>query len=457
MCDPLLPMKIFISYAHKDIKLVKRLIPILQQAGHDVWYDSALKAGQSWQQQLEDEIANCDVFVYVMTPNSAWDVSEWCHWEFVTAVEQHKPVLPLLAKSMKLPVVISRLQYADLTKGFRKNVIAKLLSDLEALRVLDTRDLPPKPDRLPENPEREIVIEQTITASGNARINNVGQQNYQTQTTITNSNSVVLGLIVTLIIAVIGFVIVIIVPNLTQTNAQAVTATDAPTATESSTNTPIATPATPFVMSDEETAIRTGPGVRFEMLTMWDGRALDILGRSADGGWYQVRLRDGSVGWVVNSQTVVDVSGNLGIIPTIVITHTPTDLPTDTPAPTLTDTRTYTPTLTLSPTPTYTPSPTLTPSHTPEPSNTPAIPPTATATQTPSQCTGKIPGAGGMINQVKVLPNPSSPARAPVQRGAVVVILDMVSDFGTTWYQIQYADNSGWISEDYVDVPMNCS
>lgn len=450
-------MNLFISYAHKDIKLVKRLITSFEQAGHDVWYDSALKGGQSWQQQLEDEIANCDVFVYVMTPNSAWDVSEWCHWEFVTAVEQHKPVLPLLVKSVKLPVVISRLQYVDLTQGLKKNTITQMLADLNALRVLDTRNLPAKPRQLPENPER-MVIKQTMTASGNARINNVGQQNNQHQTTIHNSssNTMVFGIFgVVVIVALIAIVIVVALPNLTGASAQSVTATDRPTETltptESFTNTPIATPATPFVMSDEETPIRTGPGVRFEILTMWDGRALDILGRSADGGWYHVRLRDGSVGWVVNSQTVVDVSGNLGIIPTIVVTHTPTDLPTDTPLPSLTPSNTPIATLT------YTPTLTQTPSHTPVPSDTPAIPPTATLTPTPSQCTGKIPGAGGMINQVKVLPNPSSPARAPVQRGAVVVILDMVNDFGTTWYQIQYGDNSGWISEDYVDVPMNCS
>lgn len=72
-------MKLFISYAHKDIKTVKRLVKLLENAGHEVWWDIQLKAGQTWRGQLEDEIANCDVLVYVMTPNSAWSESSNSH------------------------------------------------------------------------------------------------------------------------------------------------------------------------------------------------------------------------------------------------------------------------------------------------------------------------------------------------------------------------------------------
>lgn len=92
--------------------------------------------------------------------------------------------------------------------------------------------------------------------------------------------------------------------------------------------------------------------------------------------------------------------------------------------------------------------------------NTPRIP---TITDMPTlipttECIGTIKGTGSKLNQVKILPNPSSTARAPVQRGSSVVILATTQDFGTVWYQIRYAedDDPGWISEEHINVPPNC-
>ena len=467
-------MKLFISYAHKDITVVEQLVDLFRQAGHDPWYDHALKAGQPWQTQLSDQIASCDVFVYVMTPNSAWSVSEWCHWEFVTAVEQGKPVLPLLMQKtdedFKLPQVISRLQYVDLTEGWDDETIRKMLSDLEDLRVTNTRDLPDKPANPSGEPSR-VEINQTVNASGNAQVNMIGQQHQRDTVTIgtqiNQSSSNVAGFVF------VGFLILVVIvifgaflfrnelgltsptatPTATAIPTETKTPTLSPTPTVSDTPTAIATPATPIIQSDESTVIRTGPGVGFDTLTTWDGRSLDILGVSTDGGWYQVLLRDGRRGWVISSQNVVDVNGDRSIIPTIVITNTPTLIPTNTPKPTATATDTPTLTKTLTNTPTYTPSPTLTPSHTPMASPTPVASHTPTP---PEECVGTIPGAGGLLNQVKALPNPSAPPRTPVQRGSTVVILQQIEDFGSVWYQIRYENNEGWINEDYIDVPSNC-
>jgi len=414
-------MKIFISYAHVDKTVVQDVIvDILRNARHDVWIDDRLSVGHNWQQELADEIANADAVVFAVSPDAV--SSEYCQWEIDRAISLKKPIVPVLIREgATLPRKLQEIQYVDFSNGATGTGVAQLLAGIE------------KHNRKPRG---------------------------------------MMPLIVTIIIlAVVIVPVILVVSNNASSAASApplvpsdtptmtLSPTDTLTPTDEATNTPINTPATPIVRADEETSIRRGPSAGFEIMLAWDGRPLDILGISEDGLWYQVLLRDGRRGWVLTSQNVVDVDGNQEIIPVIEVTNTPvppTSTPTDTDTPTITPSDT--PTLTITPSPTYTPSPT----DTPTPSHTPRIPPTARPTNTPiptatsSQCLGVIPGVGSMINQVKRLPNPGAPNQTPIQRGTTVVILDVTSDFGTTWYRIEYDDTSGWIPEDYVDVPSNC-
>lgn len=205
-------MKLFISYAHADIDKIQPILKVFRNARHEVWIDTHLQAGQEWQTQLSNQIEACDVLVYIMTPLSAWSVSEWCHWEFVTAVEHDKPILPILLEKVDLPVVLSRLQFADLTSGFDTGKFSKLLGDLKALYVKNTEDLPPKPS--PTEPPPRIKINQTVTASDNAQVNVIGQQNIGKQTNVETQIvgekqrnwmlPVILGLIIAVISTIFG-------------------------------------------------------------------------------------------------------------------------------------------------------------------------------------------------------------------------------------------------------------
>ncbi|GEM_PF-1909067 len=242
-------MKLFISYAHADIEKIQPILDILRNAGHDVWIDTKLQAGQSWQTQLADQIQACDVFVYLMTPQSAWNVSEWCHWEFVTAVENDKPILPILLEQVDLPVVLSRLQYADFTSEIDTETITKLLSDLQALHIKNTDDLPEKPEPT-EQPPRVVEIKQTVTASDNAQVSVIGQQTIGNQTNIENQvvgekqrnwNS---AYIVGLIVAIIGviFAIIAVLPETQREGILFTVGLIPPSATPTPTATPTLTP-----------------------------------------------------------------------------------------------------------------------------------------------------------------------------------------------------------------------
>lgn len=140
---------------------------------------------------------------------------------------------------------------------------------------------------------------------------------------------------------------------------------------------------------------------------------------------------------------------------TATVTLTLTAPPAETTTPTATSTTALTSTLIVEPSQT----------HTPTPTDATTLPATATntppATSAPSQaypCEGHIPGVSGLLNQVHVQPSENSPSRPPVARGSTVTILRETSDFGVTWYEIEYngGDDRGWIPDEHVEPSGTC-
>ncbi len=125
-------MRIFLSYPRKDVAQARRLQDALVSGGHVVWMGDQIITGQRWRDQLETEIQQADAVALALTPN--WVASPFCQWEFVTAVENRKKIIPvLLAAGTRLPQRISQYQYADLSGGFHATAVQKLLDDLLVL------------------------------------------------------------------------------------------------------------------------------------------------------------------------------------------------------------------------------------------------------------------------------------------------------------------------------------
>lgn len=109
--------------------------------------------------------------------------------------------------------------------------------------------------------------------------------------------------------------------------------------------------------------------------------------------WYQIRLNDARLGWIVDSRAYIQVCGDPGTVTAVTLTPTDTPIPTatDTPiTPTATAMPTNPPSLTATSTSTHaatntstvTP-PTVIPTATETPTNTPTNSPTPTNTPTP--------------------------------------------------------------------------
>lgn len=122
-------MKVFLSYSHTDTWQVRQIAELLNNGGHDAWYDTDLMPGQDWQQAIQDAITACEVFAYILSPESV--ASKWCQWEFAKAIEQSKPIVPILIQTKtSLPESISKHQYVDFSQGITPETAAKLMGGL---------------------------------------------------------------------------------------------------------------------------------------------------------------------------------------------------------------------------------------------------------------------------------------------------------------------------------------
>ncbi len=152
------------------------------------------------------------------------------------------------------------------------------------------------------------------------------------------------------------------------------TASPTPTFTFTPTSTPTVTfsptPATPVAQAIRDVAARLGPGPDYPIvLTLAADEQLDMTGISDDGAWYQVILPDGTHGWIVSSESLVQTYGNLELLE---VMPPPTNTPSATPTASSTPTATSTPTVTPTPTPSRTPTPTPVPTDTLTPTRRPS-------------------------------------------------------------------------------------
>ena len=98
----------FVSYSHRDEKLVYQEIRWLQDQGVNIWYDTHIQAGSEWSDTLARAIANCARFIYFVTPNSV--ASENCRRELNLAIEEGRSILAV------------HLQETDVPGGIRLNL-----------------------------------------------------------------------------------------------------------------------------------------------------------------------------------------------------------------------------------------------------------------------------------------------------------------------------------------------
>lgn len=122
-------MRLYISHSTVDREAVRELVNVLDSAGHEAWFDLWLLPGQNWRQQVMSAIENSEAFIFILTPESV--ETEGCRWELSQAVDQNKPIIPVLMHAKtRIPEVLTRYPYVDFTAGPTPEAVARLMAAL---------------------------------------------------------------------------------------------------------------------------------------------------------------------------------------------------------------------------------------------------------------------------------------------------------------------------------------
>jgi len=123
--------RFFISYSRVDSVFTEAFENLLRKdlapaPDHYAWYDQHLTGGQKWWNEILSQIAQCDVFIYLLSNESVQ--SEYCQAEFKEAQRLQKYIFTVQVRDRtKLEGDLSDIQYVDMTLGLENGVaVAKL-------------------------------------------------------------------------------------------------------------------------------------------------------------------------------------------------------------------------------------------------------------------------------------------------------------------------------------------
>lgn len=123
--------RIFISYSRVDAQFTRLLVGRLNTVyrPENVWYDEHLYGGVQWWQKILQEIAACDVFIYLLSNESV--TSPYCHAEFTEAQRLQKPIVTVqIRDKTKLSQQLQMIQYVDMKGGITDESLARLIRSI---------------------------------------------------------------------------------------------------------------------------------------------------------------------------------------------------------------------------------------------------------------------------------------------------------------------------------------
>jgi hypothetical protein len=156
--------KIFISYSRVDYRFVEGLAEKLRRAynAHDsVWFDKELTGGDIWWEEILNQIATQNIFIYVLSNESVQ--SDYCQAEFEEARRLQKWIITVQARDRtKRTPELSDIHYIDMTGGVNDGeALTELFRSINKYKASkrDTKPLweppTPKPSKIDDNPRPE--------------------------------------------------------------------------------------------------------------------------------------------------------------------------------------------------------------------------------------------------------------------------------------------------------------
>jgi len=111
---------VFICHAREDKDFVLKLAANLKGRGVPVWLDQwDIPAAADWDQNIDDAIYDCAKFLIVLSPTAV--ASPEVRGELRTALDEHKPILPVVYQKCRIPRQLRTIQYVDFTSPGPQN------------------------------------------------------------------------------------------------------------------------------------------------------------------------------------------------------------------------------------------------------------------------------------------------------------------------------------------------
>lgn len=110
--------RIFLSYSRVDKRFVEALADKLRRIyGHEnIWFDEGLHGGDIWWEEILEQIADRDIFIYVLSNDSVQ--SDYCQAEFEEARRLQKQIITIQARDRtKLTDELGDIHYINTING----------------------------------------------------------------------------------------------------------------------------------------------------------------------------------------------------------------------------------------------------------------------------------------------------------------------------------------------------
>jgi hypothetical protein len=121
---------IFISYSREERQAARHFAECFAQEGFAVWWDAALRSGETFDEVIERELRAAKAVVVLWSPRSV--ASRWVRAE-ATLADRANKLVPVIIESCSLPIIFELTQAADLASWTGDTADARwqtLVSDL---------------------------------------------------------------------------------------------------------------------------------------------------------------------------------------------------------------------------------------------------------------------------------------------------------------------------------------
>ena len=155
---------VFLCYARKDEDFVLKLAANLKQRGAPVWLDQwDIPPSADWDLTIDDALYDCARFLIVLSPASR--ASREVRGELRTALDEDKPIIPVLYQTCRVPRQLRLIQHVDFTSSGPDDeaLLGQVLRAVgvpipETSEVSETSEVLPRPRaRQPFEPEMILI------------------------------------------------------------------------------------------------------------------------------------------------------------------------------------------------------------------------------------------------------------------------------------------------------------